>query len=134
SYSLQRVPHGYSYARLAEVVMFEDRLGQERAQLVDDAGSEQDRHARRVLDVFGHRPDAQLARLAGDLVDALLALGVLGEVLGEAAVQLEQVRLQVRQQLERIQADAELRQRQPAVELAHRIGEVARRLEVGERS
>ena len=48
--------------------------------------------------------------LVGDLADALLVGRVLRQVLHEAAVELEEGRVEVRQQLERIQADAELLQ------------------------
>ena len=59
-------------------------------------------------------------RLLRDLADALLVVGMLRQFLDEAAVDLEKVRLQVREQLERIQPRAELLQPDPAVERASR--------------
>ena len=59
------------------------------------------------------------ARLVGDLADALLVGRILRQVFHEAAVELEEGRIEVRQQLERIQADAELLQPHPATQLGH---------------
>ena len=62
----------------------------------------------------------------GDLLQLLLRLGILGQVFDELRVDLEQGRLEVVEDLQRVQAGAEVLQGQPAAERAKCLGEVLR--------
>src|SRR5690606_32153198 len=120
-------------ANLLEVVVHHRTRRREEMPLhIVHARREQDRHAGRVLHVFGDGTDAQFARAPGDVADLGLVVLVARQVFDEAAVDLEHVRLEVGQQLERVQADAELLQCQARVEAPDLVRERLGRIEVGE--
>jgi hypothetical protein len=95
-----------------------------------DAAAEQDRHAGRVLDELGDRELARMVGLIAQFPELLLVFLVLGQLRHEAAIELEVVRVDVLEQLHRVQPGAELFQRKAAVDLLEPRDEGARRLEV----